>query len=63
MQCEEKIRLLHAWRKCIDNLSAILKQAETAEDSHEYSVKVQAAADECKLAYAKYKKHDSEHGC
>jgi hypothetical protein len=63
MQCEEKAGLLHAWRTCVENLSTILKQAETAKEFSEYSVRVQAAADECKLAYAKFTKHLSEHGC
>jgi len=63
MQCEEKARLLHAWRTCVENLSTILKQAETAKEFSEYSVKVQAAADECKLAHAQFKKHVSQHAC
>ena len=63
MQCEEKLRLLHNYGRCLDTLSAIVRQTETAEDYGEYSVRIEAARDECMLAHAKLQKHVSEHGC
>ena len=63
MQCEEKIRLLAIYKRCVADLSATLKDLLKETSSREYLVKLQAARDECDLAHTNFRKHVSEHRC
>jgi hypothetical protein len=64
MPCEEKVRLLAEYKKCVEHLAAILNPSKANRiGSGEYSKQLKDARDECNLAPAKFQKHVSEHGC
>ena len=64
MDCREKFELFEAYRKSVEDLSAILDQKTEPSKiwSGAYVQKIRSAREECNLAYARFQIHMSDHG-